>query len=153
MKIKIVLKVIMLAALLTSCYTVIERGKSSRDSEIIYYESFPKETIIDSRLIGNWKATFELIDVGLGTQMLHFDKSGLVHYQFYYSTFRVENLIGQYRSKSDTLYVAFNSTGKIERLAFTFRDKQLFLRNLESPFTDKHNSISDRAERGGFVYE
>lgn len=84
MIIKTLPKIILIPILFsTSCFTVLEKTERIRDTLTRHQEIFLNQPLIDNRLVGKWRKTFEVIDVGLGTQLLYFDKNGSLHYQLY----------------------------------------------------------------------
>lgn len=143
---------LLLSITLSSCYTVIEKNKRMSNSQNIYQTIFPHESIIDSRLLGEWEKSFTVIDVGIGTQLLDFNSNGTFNYQLYFNDFLVEDFKGEFRSLSDTLLIVFSHTEELEKLLLRFENEQLYFRNLESPFSTNHHSIRNYPSNGGFKF-
>ncbi len=138
----------------TSCFTVVNNVKISEylETNESSQNSFPVNSNIDERLIGLWEKTFKIIDMGLGSQSLHFYKNGFVEYKKYYKDFLATELWGEFRTLSDTLYIKFNPQDLIEKILVSFNNNQLVLQNLESPFFYHHYSIESYPSRYGFIY-
>ena len=150
MKRKIILILAALSIIITSCYTVVDKKGNYRNS---HQFGFPANSVIDNRLIGKWGRTFEVIDAGYCTQLLKFDNNGNLHYQLYYNDFLSEDFAGEFRSLSDTLLIIFYHTRAMEKLLIDFRNDQLFLHNLKSPFPDGHYSMEISPSSDGFDYQ
>ncbi len=142
--------ILLILVLLNSCYTVVNKERISKFIETNQTGSniFPPNSIINEELTGSWEKTFIIADLGLGRQVLHFSKDGIVDYSKYDKNFFSEYFQGEYRTSSDTIYLKVNTQFEVEKLTFVIRNNQLYLQNLESPSPDHHHSIQE----GGFIY-
>lgn len=154
MKVLNKLFILFFLSLFTSCYTVVDNekiGKYLKTNEPGLY-SFPANSIIDKRLIGRWKRTFTEKDMNKGIQYLHFTKYGSVEYKKNIEDFLRSRIWGQFRTSADTLYLKFSNQNLIEKMLLIFRNDQMFLEYLESPFSDGHYSIETHPARNGFIF-
>ena len=143
--------ILLILVLLNSCYTVVNKEIISKYIETHQTTNsiFPPSSIINEELIGSWEKTFIINDLGIGRQVLHFSKDGIVDYSNYHKNYYGDYFQGEYRSLSDTIYLKVNTQFEVEKLTFMIKDNHLYLQNVESPSPDQHHSIEGG---GGFIY-
>ena len=139
---------------LTSCFTIVNNKKINEylETNETRLNSFPMNSHIDENLIGTWDKEFKIIDMGRGTQLLHFSKNGFVEYKKYYKDYLATELWGEFRIFADTVYLKFSPQNLIEKYLITFNSDQFSLRGSESPFYDHHFSIENYPSRYGFIF-
>lgn len=147
-----IFRLLLASIIFSSCYTFLERDKKIGNSKSFYQTIFPNKSIVDNRLVGKWEKTFRVIDIGSGTQLLDFNRDGTINYQLYYNYYLVDNFKGEFRNLSDTLFLVFSHTEELEKLLLRFENKQLYLRNLISPFSTSHHSIENYPSNEGFKF-
>jgi len=113
---------------------------------------FPLNSYIDEKYLGTWEKTFTIIDMGRGSQRLHFSNDGFVEYKKYYKEYLASELWGEFRISADTLYIKLSPQNLIEKYLIKINSGQFSLKGIESPFFDHHFSIESYPSRYGFIY-
>ena len=111
--------ILILSAILIGCYP--------KPSLLAFLPS-----AIDYKLLGGWEIKAELIDVGVGTQIIEFRKDRYVQYKHFYNDYLGKDISGEYRVNADTLYILFKGKTILEVYLYKITDNTLSLKNVKA---------------------